>query len=62
MIRHSSDSWFIGRLILDPFAAKLLSSKAEDVVLIQKSLKSGKSMEESVAALITENTEVGEEK
>jgi conjugal transfer ATP-binding protein TraC len=54
MIRHSSDSWFIGRLVLDPFSAKLLSSKAEDVVFIKEHLKQGCSIEEAVEKLMIE--------
>ncbi len=54
MIRHSSDSWFIGRLVLDPFAAKLLSSKAEDVVFIKEQLKQGCTIEEAVEKLMIE--------
>jgi conjugal transfer ATP-binding protein TraC len=48
MIRHSSGSWLIGRLILDPFSAKLYSSKAEDVVKIEKLTKSGYSITEAI--------------
>jgi conjugal transfer ATP-binding protein TraC len=55
MIRHSSDSWFIGRLVLDPFSAKLLSSKAEDVVFIKEQIKQGHSIEEAVERLINED-------
>lgn len=54
MIRHSSDSWFIGRLAFDPFTAKLLSSRAEDVVFIQRSLREGYRIEEAVEKLIEE--------
>jgi conjugal transfer ATP-binding protein TraC len=52
IIRHSSSSWLIGRLILDPFSAKLYSSKAEDVVAIKKMQKQGLSLEESIEQLI----------
>lgn len=54
MVRHSSDSWFIGRLVLDNFTAKLLSSKAEDVVFIKEQLKQGYSIEEAVEKLMIE--------
>jgi conjugal transfer ATP-binding protein TraC len=52
IIRHSSGSWLIGRLILDPFSAKLYSSKAEDVVAIKKMQKQGHTLEESIEQLI----------
>lgn len=52
MIRHSSGSWLIGRLILDPFSAALYSSKAEDVNEIQSLQKQGYSLEEAINKLI----------
>lgn len=52
MIRHSSSSWLIGRLILDPFSAKLYSSKAEDVLQIQRMMKAGYTLNEAIEQLI----------
>lgn len=54
MIRHSSGSWCIGRLMLEPFSAKLYSSKAEDVTQIQKLREQGYSLENAIETLITE--------
>ncbi|MEQ9115673.1 MAG: TraC family protein [Rickettsiales bacterium] len=54
MIRHSSGSWQIGRLILDPFSAKLYSSKASDVVEIQRLQKQGLSLAEAINHLTNE--------
>lgn len=48
MIRHSSGSWQIGRLILDPFSAKLYSSKASDVTRIQMLQKQGHTLAEAI--------------
>lgn len=52
MIRHSSGSWLIGRLILDPFSGKLYSSSAADVVEIQKLQKQGLTTEQAINQLI----------
>jgi conjugal transfer ATP-binding protein TraC len=54
MIRQSSGSWLIGRLILDAFSAKLYSSRAEDVLKIQQSLKEGCDIENAIEKLIKE--------
>ena len=52
MIRHSSGSWCIGRLILDPFTAKLYSSKAEDVMQIKAMTNSGYTTQSAIEHLI----------
>jgi len=54
MIRHSSDSWSIGRLMLDAFSVKLYSSKPKDVVRIQELKEQGHSLEVAIEQLITE--------
>jgi conjugal transfer ATP-binding protein TraC len=56
MIRHQSGSWQIGRLLLDPFSAKLYSTTAEDVVAIRKMKEQGLSIESAVEALIEKRT------
>lgn len=57
IIRHSSASWLIGRLILDPFSAKLYSSKAEDVIAIKEMQRQGLSLAESIEQLLQQNKE-----
>lgn len=52
MIRHSCGFWQIGRLLLDPFSAKLYSTKAEDVALIKKMRKAGIPVEEAIEGLL----------
>jgi conjugal transfer ATP-binding protein TraC len=54
IIRHSSSAWLIGRLILDPFSAKLYSSKAEDVIAIKHLQNLGSTLEEAIEQLIHE--------
>jgi conjugal transfer ATP-binding protein TraC len=56
MIRHSSGSWCIGRLMLEAFSVKLYSSKAEDVTQIQKLRKQGYSLEDAIEQLISEES------
>lgn len=51
MIRHKNNSWQIGRLLLDPFSAKLFSTKAEDVVAIKKMRDKGLPIEEAIERL-----------
>lgn len=53
MIRHSNNSWAIGRLLLDPFSAKLYSTKAEDVASIKAMRKAGISIEDAITSLIS---------
>lgn len=52
IIRHSSGSWLIGRLVLDPFSAKLYSSRAEDVIAIKKMKGQGYELEQAIEKLI----------
>ena len=52
MIRHKSGSWQIGRLLLDPFSAKLYSTKAEDVAAIKKMRAQGVPVEEAIERLL----------
>lgn len=52
MIRHQNGSWQIGRLMLDPFSAKLYSTSAEDIVAIRKMKEQGLSVESAVESLI----------
>ena len=52
MIRHKSGNWQIGRLLLDPFSAKLYSTKAEDVAAIKKMRAQGLSVEEAIEGLL----------
>lgn len=51
MIRHKNNSWQIGRLLLDPFSAKLYSTKAEDVAKVQKMRARGISITSAIEAL-----------
>ena len=52
MIRHKQGSWQIGRLLLDPFSAKLYSTKAEDVAAIKRMRAKGISTEKAIERLI----------
>lgn len=52
MIRHQNGNWQIGRLLLDPFSAKLYSTSAEDIVAIRKMKEQGLSIESAVESLI----------
>lgn len=52
MIRHKSGNWQIGRLLLDPFSAKLYSTKAEDVAAIKKMRAEGITVEEAIERLL----------
>ncbi len=54
MIRHSSGSWLIARLALDPFTTKLYSSKAEDVTKIKDLMVSGYTLEQAIELIIKE--------
>lgn len=54
MIRNDKGNWQIGRLFLDKFSAYLYSSKAEDVVAIQKLKRQGLSVAEAIERLIAE--------
>jgi len=54
MIRNDRGNWQIGRLFLDKFSAYLYSSKAEDVVAIQKLKQQGLSVSEAIEHLIAE--------
>ncbi len=52
MIRHKNNAWQIGRLILDPFSAKLYSTKAEDVAAVKKMKSEGLKTEEAIERLL----------
>lgn len=52
MIRHKNNSWQIGRLLLDPFSAKLYSTKAEDVAAVKKMKSEGLKTEEAIERLL----------
>ena len=54
MLRHSSDAWSIGRLMLDSFSVKLYSSTAEDVTKISHLRKQGYSLQRAIEQLIVE--------
>lgn len=54
MIRHSSDNWSIGRLMLDRFSVKLYSSTPEDVTRIGALKEEGYSTYEAINQLIIE--------
>ncbi len=52
MIRHKNNVWQIGRLLLDPFSAKLYSTKAEDVAAVKKMKSEGLKTEEAIERLL----------
>lgn len=52
MLRHSRGAWQIARLMLDPFSAKLYSSKAEDVIAIRAMQNKGFSLTEAIEKTI----------
>ena len=54
MLRHSSDAWSIGRLILDEFSVKLYSSKPEDVTAIRDLKDQGYSLTSAIEQLISQ--------